>query len=262
MNKMDRPKERLCFLLVILLFTLPPCTIASMNESTIESVAPSVVKIGPPRKVLFIGNSFTYYNDGIDLHFKRLAASAKPPIVLDVASHTTPGANLSGHYNNLTILDAIRQEDWDVVILQGYSDEPIDRWKQKSFVKYARLLSEEIRRTEAQTVFFMTWAYQNVPNMTQRLRNAYVNIGNELEALVVPIGLAWKSALQERPTLKLYSDSKHPTLRSTYLSACVFYASLLGKSPVGLSYTAGLAKEDAMFFQRVAWETVQAFFRK
>lgn len=222
---------------------------------------PSVVRIETPRRVLFIGNSFTYYNDGIDHHLNQLARSASPPVGLVVKSQTTASQDLMGHYLSRSVIDTIRSQNWDVVILQGYSNEPIARTKRDRFVKYAQLLDHTIQEAGAKTVFFMTWAYRHTPRMTRNLQRTYVAMGNELDALVVPVGLAWDRALQERPTLRLYRDSKHPSHRATYLSACVFYAALLSQSPVGLPYTADLGKDEATFFQRIAWETVEAFYR-
>jgi hypothetical protein len=40
------------------------------------------------------------------------------------------------------------------------------------------------------------------------------------------------------------------------------YAALYGKSPVGVAYDAGLAREVATHLQTMAWETVQEYYRK
>jgi hypothetical protein len=69
---------------------------------------PAVVRIEPPRRVLFIGNSFTYYNKGIDHHLRQLAGSASPPVELDVNSQTASSQNLRGHYLNRTVQGTIR----------------------------------------------------------------------------------------------------------------------------------------------------------
>ena len=37
-------------------------------------------------------------------------------------------------------------------------------------------------------------------------------------------------------------------------------AALIGQSPVGLDYTAGIDAETATFLQAVAWETVRDYF--
>jgi hypothetical protein len=39
------------------------------------------------------------------------------------------------------------------------------------------------------------------------------------------------------------------------------YAALFRKSPVGLSYTAGLPADVAKHLQEMAWETVGEFYR-
>jgi hypothetical protein len=47
----------------------------------------------------------------------------------------------------------------------------------------------------------------------------------------------------------------------TYLAAATVYAALFKKSPVGLSYTAGLDTSTAKLLQTAAWETVQDYFQ-
>jgi len=80
---------------------------------------------------------------------------------------------------------------------------------------------------------------------------------------VIPAGLAFAAARAKRPELELYQpDKRHPTLAGTYLAACVVYATLFGKSPVGLSYTAGLVPDTAAFLHTVAWEAVQEYLKK
>jgi hypothetical protein len=54
-------------------------------------------------------------------------------------------------------------------------------------------------------------------------------------------------------------DKRHPSLAGTYLAACTVYASLLGKSPVGNGYTAGLPADVAAHLQQVAWDTAQEY---
>ena len=53
--------------------------------------------------------------------------------------------------------------------------------------------------------------------------------------------------------MNLYSgDNSHPSLSGTYLTACVMYASMFQKSPVGANYTAGLSEYDAFYLQLIA----------
>ncbi len=59
-------------------------------------------------------------------------------------------------------------------------------------------------------------------------------------------------------------DGSHPDLIGTYLAACVVYASLYGRSPVGnpYDYYGAIDKDTALFLQKVADKTVQTFYGK
>jgi hypothetical protein len=66
-------------------------------------------------------------------------------------------------------------------------------------------------------------------------------------------GVAWEQAHLRQPDLGLWSwDGTHPSTAGSYLDACVFYAALTGRSPVGNPYTAGLDPGQARFLQQMA----------
>lgn len=211
-------------------------------------------------KILFVGNSFTYYNNGLHDHYRKLlrAASADGRSRGLQRSLTISGGTLPEHDGGLRQM--LSETSWHKIILQGYSDGPIAAGKAEPFRQAARSYAKIIRDIGAEPVFFMTWAYTDQPEMTVQLAEAYSAIGAELDAAVVPVGLAFARALSLRPELALViDDNKHPTLAGTYLAACTFYAALSGRSPESLSYTAGLATKDAGFLQEVAWQTWLAY---
>ena len=81
---------------------------------------------------------------------------------------------------------------------------------------------------------------------------------------VVPVGLAWQSAMDERPELNLYiGDGIHPNIHGTYLTVCVVYVTIFGVSPIRLTYLPsedpGVNDDEGAFLQRIAWETVQDY---
>ena len=153
-------------------------------------------------------------------------------------------------------------EDWDVVVLQGHSRGPIEEPTAEPFRQAARDYTRLIRAAGAEPVFFMTWAYSGKPEMTDMLEAAYSAIGRELDARVVPVGLAFQTVTKERPDIELrIADARHPTLAGTYLAACTFFATLNKESPEGLAYGAGLDAEVAEYLQRIAQETVLNFWQ-
>ncbi len=58
-------------------------------------------------------------------------------------------------------------------------------------------------------------------------------------------------------------DGYHTTVAGQYLSAAVVFASVYGRSPVGNSYDyfGALDKDTAAFLQKVAYDTVQKFYK-
>jgi hypothetical protein len=96
------------------------------------------------------------------------------------------------------------------------------------------------------------------------IEDAVVSVGNEIGALVIPVGLAFEEAYRRRPDIKLHaeSDGSHPSLIGTYLAASTVYATIYGKSPVGNTYDyfGKIDKETAGFLQQVAADTVKKFF--
>jgi hypothetical protein len=223
---------------------------------------PTVTQIDPPKSILYIGNSYTFYNNGQHTRLRDLAAASAEVGKLGVVKiMTVSGAYLHDQAAGVPAILASRK--WDVVVLQGYSTEPMEGERAEKFRETARAYDKLIRASGARTVFFMTWAYQDKPEMTAKLASGYEAIGNELGALVVPVGLAFERSLKARPALVLhYKDREHPSLAGSYLAACTFYAALFGKSPAGNAETAGLDEETAKFLQGVAWETVKAYYER
>jgi len=224
---------------------------------------PQVTRIEPPLHVVFLGNSFIYYNNSLHSHLASLSRAADPEAAKaqTFKSITISGGPLSEHESGIEGILKLRK--WNVVVLQGQSTEPMvtDKARSERFKDYARRYDRQIRESGARSVFFMTWAYRDKPEMYAPLAEGYEGIGNELGALVVPVGLAFERSIKARPALILHdADTVHPSLAGTYLAAATFYAALYGKTPVGNTYTAQLDPDTAKFLQGVAWETVNAYY--
>jgi hypothetical protein len=138
--------------------------------------------------------------------------------------------------------------------LQEQSTLPVKNAKRMA--ENIRLFDESIKRARSQTVLYMTWARKHTPEAQQVITDAYNTIGEELGAIVVPVGLAWQSFLAKHDKLVLHDrDQSHPTLAGSYLAACVFLAVLLKKSPVGIeSGPAGIDRQDMAMLQGATWK--------
>lgn len=101
---------------------------------------------------------------------------------------------------------------------------------------------------------------RNIPEDQTAISKAYLDLSKELKAKIAPVGNAWQAALKTDMKLVLHTnDKKHPNATGTYLAACVFYATIYGKSPEGLPGGIGkLTDDEARPLQVIAWKAVQA----
>src|SRR5688572_8892071 len=86
----------------------------------------------PPTRILFIGNSYTYFND-LPKTLQSMAAAGASPRKLELGTVLIGGATLRSHWNDST-LQLIRRGRWDYVVLQEQSIAPIA--SPDDFVKY------------------------------------------------------------------------------------------------------------------------------
>lgn len=223
-------------------------------------------------RILFLGNSYTQVNN-LSVLLKDLALSKGDSVIVD--SNTPGGFTLQGHSTNATSLTKINAGNYDYVVLQEQSQLPSFSPGQvaNDVFPYALLLDSLIHTANscAKTVFYMTWGrkYGDASNcanyapvctyegMQMRLRDSYVQMAIDNEAMVAPAGMAWRSSWYSDSTINLWSsDNSHPSLAGSYLTACTMYATIFRKSPVGATVTTGITPTIGSFLQGVANQIV------
>jgi hypothetical protein len=218
-------------------------------------------------RVLFVGNSFTFYNSMPALVHQLAAADEGAPPIFAV-EYAEGGWTLEEASRDDGLAAVLEDVRWDVVVLQEQSQLlsfPAEQRREETY-PFARALQGQIASAGSRTILFMTWGYKEGDRrnysgdtftaMQRRLAEGYADLGAELSAPVALVGLAWQEALQRKPTLDLWDgDGKHPNLAGSYLAACVFYAMLSDRNPTRSEFTAGLELAEARFLQRVASDT-------
>jgi hypothetical protein len=243
-------------------------------------VAPKVQPTSNPTRVLFVGNSFSFYNNGIHNHLGSLIRSTgewnKQQNRLRLS--TLSGGHIKEHSDNLESILSDSSQQWHAIVLQGHSNEPISTKKNKAFALATAKALQQIKSKGIQPILFMTWGYKDQPDMGVDLANVYTKLANKLDVLVVPVGVAFARAEAQLSNIELFvpdvlgidsenqlsyrKDWKHPSEAGTYLAACVFYATLHQRSPEGLIFTGDLHKETALALQKLSWKVTQQFFKK
>lgn len=238
-----------------------------------------------PVRVLFIGNSYTYFHNLPEM-VARLAAAAKHPVEARMAA---PGGwRLKDHWEKGEARRALRQGRWDYVVLQDQSTLGVTLYVEgkarvasdELFRPSAKRWAAAITQAKARPVFYLTWARKASPEDQDTLTHAYMSAAKASSALVAPVGLAWQRVRRDHPRMELFEpDGSHPSPSGTYLAACTFIAALFDTNPAGLPATvtgtpvdletgqvqAGkaavlvkLAAGDASVLQQAAWDSWQA----
>lgn len=227
---------------------------------------------GQSTDVLFLGNSYTNVNN-LPQMVDNLALAAGYTMFTD--NNTPGGYTLQLHTTNATTLSKIAQQPWHAVVVQAQSQEPSldSAYVTQNVFPYAQQLENLIAQNDSCTrlIFYMTWgrkfgdasncaAYPPVctyAGMQAELRRRYMEMAQQNNAAVAPVGVAWQNVLATNPAFDLYSsDGSHPSMHGSYLAACVIYTTIYRQSPVGLLYYAGLPAADAQLIQTIAGSTV------
>jgi len=210
-----------------------------------------------PLRVLFIGNSYTtaYY---LPIMLQVMAAHEARPLQPEMLLHGS--STLQDHWNTYGAKAKINEGPWDFVILQEQSLRPLE--EPTLFYQYGDLLAQEVWRSGGTPVFYMTWARQDNPKSQGQFSQVYRAEAERTGARLAPVGDARSAVQAANPEFELYEpDGSHPSAAGAYLAACVIYATLYGKSPVGLpgrviagdTILVQLADEDAAVLQTAAW---------
>ena len=226
-----------------------------------------------PERVLYIGNSYIYYNDSLHNHVRRMSEEIYPNEI-DISNYksVTISGSRSIHHNIDYMLNHKNigaAKPFQLVILQGGSEEANTKAERKIFSNEVEKIVRKIHKSGAEAALYMIHAYVEPhdkanPKMIGDIKRMYIDAGIKNNALVIPVGIAFENAYKMKPNIKLHKsfDGSHPSLLGTYLASCVVLASITQKTPKGLNYNYfnKISDTDKIFLQGIAHTTVETFF--
>lgn len=205
------------------------------------------------RKVLFLGNSYTYVNN-LPQIVSQLATNTGDVFLYD--SNLIGGYTLQDHAASTISQNKILSDNWDYVILQEQSQRPAFPVAGSFFDGFSNLTAFiNQNKPCAQIMSFMTWGHQNgdaqncpsnpsvctYTGMDNLIQERYMSFSNTFESEVTPVGVVWRYIKENHPNINLYqSDGSHPSLAGSYIAACCFYTSLFRKDPTLITNNYGL----------------------
>ena len=200
--------------------------------------------------ILFIGNSYTYFNSMPDI-FARIADSCGYRARVD--SITKGGYKLckfadpTDEYGAI-VEQRLSNESYDYVFLQEQSYYPCT--ETKKFNDGVAALAARVKAAGAKPLLYQTWGRKaghslldehgwTTLSMEGILRSAYKSAGEEVGARVAFVGAAFSEVYVSHPEIELYDpDLTHPSQYGSTLAAIVLFSTLFGVSPKEIPDTA------------------------
>ena len=189
-------------------------------------------------KVLFVGNSYTYYNEMPKAIFSRLAMDSGYEI--ELTQITKGGYRLSQFVDANTeggarLHEAICESHYDYAVIQEHSTEPITN--ESLFLNSVHDVMSLISAN--QFILYATWGRNDkspdleklglsCENMTEKLSTAYNKAACLFGARVAEVGKAFLEYSENHDRDGLYNeDNTHPSEIGSAIAARVIFNSMM-----------------------------------
>lgn len=219
--------------------------------------------------ILSLNNSLIDYNNQ-PMMFNEMVKIMKKDAQWN--ARTQLGRTLLYHYNDDLSRSLALSGDWNYIILQEQSALP--RQCPEILMESVKLWKHALLKASVQhqpvLILPMNWAYSDDWNQfeksSEQLERSYLNVCREIPGVkICPVGLAYKILFEtqgEAACATLYADNRHPTLKASYLAACMEYAVIFGESPLTITYCpSGLSDNEAKAMRTLASQALDAWQR-
>ena len=261
---------------VILAVTLCLCCFCGCQPTQQEQPTQPSTSTTPNRgrlSVLFIGNSYTYYNNMPTLIFDKIARAAgfEPNVVsvtcgnYSLEQHADPMNTYGMQVASYLLPKNINV--FDFVVMQEQSQRPSYN-NRAPFYDAVRTISSKAQAVNAKPVLYSTWGRRSDSkdlksmgltneSMTWRLAAGYSAIGEELNIPVGHVGLAFYEVYTGNSGIELYDDdATHPSYAGSYLAAMTLFAKMTGIDPTTVDFVGELTEADAAVLKQAAKNAV------
>ena len=155
-------------------------------------------------KILFVGNSHTYFND-MPLMVQRRAADEGYYCHVTMIAHA--GWYLAQHAEEPDVRFNILHGGYDYVVLQEHA-HPFG--PEEKFHEAAAALNTMIREAGSVPIIYEVWARKAEPEMQQHMNEVHRDVAEEIDALIAPVGENWWNYLKSWQDLEMYAgDGEH-----------------------------------------------------
>ena len=245
--------------LVVLLFLV---SISSCSKDDTTQVIPQMmdpVDDSNIVKILFIGNSLTYFNDGVDYHVGEFYNNGDGDIPSLTERATTPGFSLADHLNSSATMNTINSEDWDYIVLQ--ENGVIASTDREEMLASVTAFKNILDATSSEVLFYMTWAYDGEPQMTDQLLDSYTEASTLTGYKIIPVGLGWRDFQQENNGTNLLGpDGVHPSIEGTFFASAMLYRAISNQDINSNPYRSNLIPQKAQYIKEFVTQAYLEYY--
>lgn len=178
-------------------------------------------------KVLFIGNSHTYFNDMPHLFAQMCRTLTGEPTEATMLAYS--GRALRWHTKEyFSIRFALLYGGYDCCVIQqmGHPFPGVEKTEPE-----VQTLVSLCRACGTKPVLYMTWTKKDEPERIKEIGAAYRMLSEKYDTLLAPVGELFESLRLSHPAIDLYwRDGAHASPYGTYLIAATFAALLTRQS--------------------------------
>ena len=178
-------------------------------------------------KVLFIGNSHTYFEC---LPFLLVDVCRQCNIYVHASMSTYPGCDWNWHMASPNTLSILRHGGYNHIVIQQKA-HPFEGTE--SLIEQGKPLIEEIKAANAIPVIYVPWSEKDNPDGQQIINDAHKKLAEVCgDCLVACCGTAWQTL---REKINLYApDGGHMNAYGAYLNACILAKTIYNINPLAL----------------------------
>ena len=192
--------------------------------------------------VLFIGNSYTYYNDMPAIFQALCRDNGKDVTATAVTKGRRKLIAYSDPYDATTVklLEAL-DKHYDICVLQEQSVLPITEFD--TFIEGLTLVTDMVKGHADKFILYATWGRKSgsatlvehgwdTAGMTEMLAQSYEKAATQFGAEISHVGKNFLSAARLLPEVDLYNpDLTHPSYVGSVLSALTHYYTIFKEFP-------------------------------
>ncbi|MNS19339.1 Protease 1 precursor [compost metagenome] len=222
------------------------------------SFAPS--RAADSLRVLFIGNSMTYFND-MPYMFRSIAIEKGKPV--SVQFYAPGGSGFVNHVSDPNVWSLFANTPWDVVVLQPGTSESAgaSATVNETIGRGRQLLDSVYHYSPCARVFLYeipygvpsASAYNNYFSVQTMIRDSISKMADSLHVQMIPAGECARAyyALHQNLLLHGSYNDIHPSAYGSLMVAAAAYAAIFQDTVSGSAYHANLVADTAAKFYRI-----------